>query len=130
VTLTNLYIEGNNTTYNAGVQIGDGGLSTGNTDGSTQRSHVSIIGGLFRGSTTSIDGVRILNSKNLFVSNLIITNGAEGETHFNYGGSNHDAQGDLTVSPGGVVIMGSNSPQIVNNGGTDNPDVTLFRSIV
>lgn len=123
------HIEGNEphpADVNCGIQIGDGGITTGNTAGATGLANVQIIGGVIHGSSSTVhEGIRILNNDD-FVS---IGGHFGGTPSINAGGSNHDAAADLTVNPGTISVFANNSDDIVWNHDTANPQIVNFTPI-
>lgn len=121
VVLTSLHLEGNPGTYpsayNAAIQLGDGGITTGNTEGSTDQGTVTIVGGVVHGSQNPMEAVRVLNADSPTLMGFGGSNGQNSFDFVNFGGSNHDT--GLTTNPGTLTIFGQNSStsSIINNDG-------------
>lgn len=130
VTITNPHIEGNlnqgGSDYYAGIQIGDGGITTGNTNGSTQQTPATIIGGVCHGSPNPLEAVRILNGDEITLIGLKTGNGGNTQRLVNYGGSNNDSREDLTIRPGTLTVFGNNNNEIVNSAQSGNPDIFIM----
>lgn len=115
ISMSGLHLEPHDFDINAGIQIGDGGLTAGNTNGSTGTPHVYVLGGVIHGNnSTSMEGVRLLGGETSLIGLRIFdpTNGIDQYLH--YGGSNHDT---VSTSPERAVIMGARDVTVTNNSG-------------
>lgn len=109
--------------FNCAIQIGDGGLTHGNRDGSTKLSSVTIHGGLFR-SANDYEGVRLLNVDEATFINLQMGGASPS---YNYMGSNNSNHTNLSTDVRDVLIMGDNNANVINNGDNNRPHVIILR---
>lgn len=117
VSVSGLHLEPHNYNINAAIQIGDGGLTDGNTAGAVDDSPmVQILGGVVHGNNSEqMEGIRHLGG-DLSIIGLRIFDPANGISQYlHYGGSNHDS---ITTSPERAVIMGMRDVTITNSSGS------------
>lgn len=128
VTVKDMHIEGNTASnnpadYHCSIQVGDGGLTRGNTGGTTKLTQLTVIGGGTHGSNaTEYEGIRLLN-----VDDYVgIAAQLGGDPTYNYRGSNQHTQAELTTDVRCVTIFGDNDASITNNSSETSPPIVNF----
>lgn len=132
VTVTNLYSEANDPPgAHCGIQIGDGGLTRGNTGGrGADRGKVTIIEPVNRNFQKSpAENIRYLNGQHLEIIGGAHQHASDADslTNINYGGSNQHTAAELTVTPGSMHLSSHADYEIINNSG--NPDASIIADL-
>lgn len=127
VTVKDMHVEGNTpdnpADYHCCLQIGDGGLTRGNTNGSTGLATVTLVGGVTHGSSASAyEGIRILNADDFVAMGVQLG----GSPQYNYRGSNQHSQSELTTDVRSMFVMGDNDAEITNSSSESSPPILNF----